>query len=139
MITYLANSTGETDMPLYRVFTRSDEFDQSTKLSVAKSITDTHCGLTGAPKEFVHVFYIESDQVEKGSVEVLGAIRSGRSEEVENGIIRKIQDALLQSADIPRDKIKVGLMGVQAKWVMEAGAIMPEPGEEADWFAQHHR
>ncbi|MEH6636107.1 MAG: tautomerase family protein [Halioglobus sp.] len=126
-------------MPLYRVFTRSDEFDQETKSSVAKSITETHCGLTGAPKEFVHVFYIESDQVEKGSVEVLGAIRSGRSEEIVNGIIRKIQDAILSTAGLPREKIKVQLMGVLAKWVMEAGAIMPEPGEEADWFAKHHR
>jgi phenylpyruvate tautomerase PptA (4-oxalocrotonate tautomerase family) len=126
-------------MPLYRVFTRSNEFDQQTKLSVAKSITETHCGLTGAPKEFVHVFYIESVQVEKGSVEVLGAIRSGRSEKTENGIIRKIQDAILSTADIPQEKIKVQLMGVLAKWVMEAGAIMPEPGEEADWFAKHHR
>ena len=126
-------------MPLYRVFTRSNEFDQQTKLSIAKSITETHCGLTGAPKEFVHVFYIESDQVENDSVEVLGAIRSGRSEEVENGIIRKIQDAILSTANMPRDKIKVQLMGVLAKWVMEAGAIMPEPGEETDWFAKHHR
>ena len=126
-------------MPLYRVFTRSNEFDQQTKLSIAKSITETHCGLTGAPKEFVHVFYIESSQVESGSVEVLGAIRSGRSEDIENMIIQKIQDAILSTTDLPRDKIKVQLMGVLAKWVMEAGAIMPEPGEEAEWFAKYHR
>ena len=126
-------------MPLYRVFTRSNELDQQTKSSVAKSITDTHCGLTGAPKEFVHVFYIESEDVEPGTVEVLGAIRAGRSEEVKGGIIAKIQDAILSTADVPRDKVKVSLMGVVAKWVMEAGAIMPEPGEEADWFAKHHR
>lgn len=126
-------------MPLYRVFTRSNEFDQHTKLSVAKSITETHCGLTGAPKEFVHVFFIESDKLEKGSAEILGAIRSGRSEETVNGIIRKIQDAILSTAQIPREKVKVQLMGVLAKWVMEAGAIMPEPGEEAEWFAKHHR
>jgi len=126
-------------MPLYRVFTRSDEFDQQTKLSIAKSITDTHCGLTGAPKEFVHVFYIESDEVEKGSVKVLGAIRAGRSKEIENAIIQKIQGAILSTIDMAQDNIKVQLMGVLAKWVMEAGAIMPEPGEEADWFAKHHR
>ncbi len=126
-------------MPLYRVFTSSDELDQKTKLSVAKSITDTHCGLTGAPKEFVHVFYFESDQVEKGSVKVLGAIRSGRSEEITNAIIQKIKGAILSTIDMPQDKIEVQLMGVLAKWVMEAGAIMPEPGEEADWFAKHHR
>ena len=107
--------------------------------SVAKSITETHCGLTGAPKEFVHVFYIESDEVERGSAEVLGAIRSGRSEETVNGIIRKIQDAILSTTDIPQEKIKVQLMGVLAKWVMEAGAVMPEPGEEAEWFEKHHR
>ena len=126
-------------MPLYRVFTQSNEFNAQTKLSIAKSITTTHCGLTGAPKEFVHVFYIESDQVEKGAVEVLGAIRSGRSEDVENAIIAKIQDSILPIANISRDKIKVSLMGIVAKWVMEAGAIMPEPGEEADWFEKHHR
>ena len=126
-------------MPLYRVFTQSNELDQQTKESVAKSITDTHCGLTGAPKEFVHVFYIESDDVAKGTVEVLGAIRAGRSDEVKNGIIGKIEDAILSVADVTRDKIKVSLMGVVAKWVMEAGAIMPEPGQEAEWFAKHHR
>ena len=85
------------------------------------------------------MFYIESDQVEKGAVEVLGAIRSGRSEDVENAIIAKIQDSILPIANISRDKIKVSLMGIVAKWVMEAGAIMPEPGEEADWFEKHHR
>jgi phenylpyruvate tautomerase PptA (4-oxalocrotonate tautomerase family) len=126
-------------MPLYRVFTQSNELDQQTKESVAKSITDTHCGLTGAPKEFVHVFYIQSDDVAKGTVEVLGAIRAGRSDEVKNGIIGKIEDAILSAADVTRDKIKVSLMGVVAKWVMEAGAIMPEPGQEAEWFAKHHR
>ena len=126
-------------MPLYRVFTQKDALDQATKASVAKSITDTHCGLTGAPKEFVHVFYIESDDVEQGTVEVLGAIRAGRSTEVKNGIIGKIEDAILAAADVTRDKIKVSLMGVVAKWVMEAGAIMPEPGEEEEWFARHHR
>jgi phenylpyruvate tautomerase PptA (4-oxalocrotonate tautomerase family) len=126
-------------MPLYRVFTQSNELDQATKASVAKSITDTHCGLTGAPKEFVHVFYIESEDVEQSSIEVLGAIRAGRSDEVKNGIITKIEDSILAAADVTRDKIKVSLMGVVAKWVMEAGAIMPEPGEEAEWFAKHHR
>lgn len=38
-------------MPLYRVFTRKDALDQSTKASVAKSITDTHCRLAGSPKQ----------------------------------------------------------------------------------------
>lgn len=126
-------------MPLYRVFTQKDALDQTTKASVAKSITDTHCGLTGAPKEFVHVFYIESDDVTEGTVEVLGAIRAGRSDDVKNGIIGRIEDAILSAADITRENIKVSLMGVVAKWVMEAGAIMPEPGEEAEWFAKHHR
>jgi len=125
-------------MPLYRVFAQSNEFDQQTKLSVARSITETHCGLTGAPKEFVHVFYIESDQVKEGAVEVLGAVRAGRTEEIKNGIIKKIQDAILSTSEIPRDKIKVQLVDVPAKWAMEAGAIMPEPGEEAEWFAKHH-
>ena len=126
-------------MPLYRVFTRSNELDQQTKQSVARSITDTHCGLTGAPKEFVHVFYIESGEVEEGYIEVLGAIRAGRSEEIVDGIILKIQNAIRTTVDISHEKIKVQLMGVQAKWVMEAGAIMPEPGEEAEWFEKHHR
>ena len=126
-------------MPLYRVFTRSNELDQQTKQSVARSITDTHCGLTGAPKEFVHVFYIESCEVEEGYIEVLGAIRAGRSEEIVDGIILKIQNAIRTTVDISHEKIKVQLMGVQAKWVMEAGAIMPEPGEEAEWFEKHHR
>ena len=127
-------------MPLYRVFTSSNELDQQTKQSVARAITDTHCGLTGAPKEFVHVFYIESGEVEEeGCIKVLGAIRAGRSEEIVDGIILKIQNAISTAVDIPYEKIKVQLMGVQAKWVMEAGAIMPEPGEEAEWFEKHHR
>ncbi len=126
-------------MPLYRVFTRSDELDQQTKLAIAKSITHTHCSLTGAPKEFVHVFYMESEQVENGSVEVLGAIRSGRTQDVVNGIAQTIQGAIVSATELSQNKIKVELMGVTAKWVMEAGAIMPEPGEEADWFEKHHR
>jgi len=31
----------------------------------------------------------------------------------------------------------VQLLEVPAAWVMEGGAVMPEPGEEAAWLARH--
>jgi hypothetical protein len=33
--------------------------------------------------------------------------------------------------------VRVSLLEVPASWVMEGGAVMPEPGEEAAWLARH--
>ena len=54
-------------------------------------------------------------------------------------IIRKVQGAILSASDMPQEKVEAQLVGVLAKWGLEAGALMPEPGEEAEWIARHHR
>jgi len=40
-------------------------------------------------------------------------------------------------ADLDPSSVTMGTVDVPAKWAMEGGDIMPEPGEEAAWFAAH--
>ena len=38
---------------------------------------------------------------------------------------------------ILRDKVAVVTADTPARWIMEGGHVLPEPGEEADWLAKH--
>ena len=40
-------------------------------------------------------------------------------------------------AELDPATVTMGTVDVPAKWAMEGGDIMPEPGEEDAWFAAH--
>ena len=51
------------------------------------------------------------------------------------------QDMVAQMSEltgIALKNIDFVIFPIPASWVMEGGAVLPEPGEEASWLAQHH-
>ncbi len=127
-------------MPLYRCAVAEGATSLDQRARIAQAITDIHCEITGAPPTFVHAFFNEVAEAELPDGKqalVFGSIRAGRTPE---------QQARLAS-DMARDigtilgcsaaDVLVATVDVPARWIMEGGAILPEPGEEAEWLAKH--
>ena len=125
-------------MPLYICSSKKDALDSEAKAKIATAITEIHCAVTGAPASFVHAFFFEdSPQFSSGdkALMVRGTIRRGRSDEQKHDIAEQIKAALVQFGGSDAEQVDAVIRETPASWVMEGGEIMPEPGEEAEWFA----
>lgn len=124
-------------MPLYLCSSAKNLIAEERKPAIAKELTHIHCDVTGAPSSFVHVFFVAPDDASEGSVSLFGSIRGGRSDDQKTAITSRMSDAVARLADLDPATVSMGTVDVPAKWAMEGGDIMPEPGEEAAWFAAH--
>jgi phenylpyruvate tautomerase PptA (4-oxalocrotonate tautomerase family) len=127
-------------MPLYRcnLLPGLTTFEQRAEISDA--IVHVHCSVTGAPPTFVHAFFAESKEgelPEGKSAFVLGTIRAGRSPEQKQQIHSEIAEAVAKATGLSDNEIGVMTADVPAKWIMEGGELLPEPGEEAEWRKRH--
>lgn len=125
-------------MPLYRCLVPSRSVPMESRQSIARAITAAHCDATGAPANFVHVFFIDTPGDDQAALLVSGSIRAGRTEEQKRQIETRVKAAFEQLAGVATTRTTVQLTDVPASWLMEGGRIMPEPGEEADWLAAGH-
>jgi len=124
-------------MPLYLCSSPQNLIAEECKPAIAKELTHIHCDVTGAPSSFVHVFFVTPEDASEGSVSLFGSIRGGRSDDQKTEITTRMSDAVARLADLDPASVSMGTVDVPAKWAMEGGDIMPEPGEEAAWFAAH--
>ena len=135
-------------MPLYLCVSPSASIPWGTRERISQAITDVHCEVTGAPPEFVHVFFFESDQVqalshlsaaitpEEGYL-LFGNIRSGRSEQTKRALVGGMRQEVAQLLAVGLSEVQMITRDIDAKWVMEGGDLLPEPGEEAAWLEKH--
>ncbi|HBM90053.1 MAG: tautomerase family protein [Parvibaculaceae bacterium] len=124
-------------MPLYLCSSPKNLIAEERKPAIAKELTHIHCDVTGAPSSFVHIFFVNQDDEGDGSVNLFGSIRGGRSDDQKTEITSRMSAAVARLADLDPASVSMGTVDVPAKWAMEGGDIMPEPGEEAAWFAAH--
>jgi phenylpyruvate tautomerase PptA (4-oxalocrotonate tautomerase family) len=107
---------------------------------IAKEVTRIHCEITDALAIFVHTFFAEDNdgKLPPGKrAFLLGSIRAGRSPEQKQRLSSDMTSALAGILGIPAAEVAVVTVDVPARWVMEGGDILPEPGEEAAWLARH--
>ena len=126
-------------MPLYRLKIPQDSVNPQQRAAIAKSFTDIHCDSTNAPRNFVHVFFDEHPESESpwpARYYMDGINRAGRPQEVTDRLLHDLLESFAAHSGLPRDQI-AGRIGVTpASWVMEGGAVLPEPGQEgAEWYA----
>ena len=125
-------------MPLYRTLVRPGLLDASQREAFANDVVDVHCGVTGAPRSFVHVLYAEDGdgRLDEGqNALVFGTIRNGRTAEQKQEIATRLSDALAAHAAVERDTVAVVSVDIESSFTMEGGKLLPEPGsaEEDAW------
>lgn len=123
-------------MPLYTIATRKP-LPEDTRFGIAQVITDVHCGITGAPAEFVNVIFMTGYRMKRGTVLGLnGNVRTGgnRDAELYERLKTSMHTRVAEAAGLSLPQVLVTLIGVEYNWVVEGGMEMPAPGEEKGWL-----
>jgi len=127
-------------MPLYRCFVAPKLTSYDQRLAIAREVTRIHCEVTAALPQFVHTFFVEDDAgllpTDKRAL-MLGSIRAGRSAEQKERLTAQMAHALARVLGLAGDQVSVVTVDVPARWVMEGGEVLPEPGDEDAWLARH--
>jgi phenylpyruvate tautomerase PptA (4-oxalocrotonate tautomerase family) len=129
-------------MPVYTCITTTKTLADDTKAAVAAEITKIHSSITGAPGSFVHVIFQElpatnvfTDARPSQPLLITGVIRAGRADADKVRLAADISSSSSRIAGIPEASILVNIADRPARFVVEDGRIMPEPGAEDDWLA----
>lgn len=124
-------------MPLYKCHIPKNSIPSDAKAQIAEGFTDVHCGITGAPRHFVHVMFFDASKAgsEDGAPYFIDGInRAGRSAEVKHQIFDGLKATFSEVAGVPLSEISGRIGEIPASHLMEEGVILPEPGEEgAEW------
>jgi len=113
-------------MPLYRCTTPVGALDDEARTAIAKTITEIHCDVTGAPPTFVHVQFLDGDEPA-----IHGGIRAGRDDEQTERLVRRCVDEVGAIAGL---EFSMRTSATRASWIFEGGRVFPEPGDEAGWL-----
>jgi phenylpyruvate tautomerase PptA (4-oxalocrotonate tautomerase family) len=119
---------------------------ESMKSEVAKAITAAHVAVTGGLREFVRVFFTELPQGSAYSAGradarvsmITGTIRSGRTLEAKQQLIKTIAEAWSQITGQPLANLVAAITEIDPEVVMEYGLFLPAPGNEAEWLVANN-
>ena len=92
-------------------------------------------GLTGAPRNFVHVaFFANEDPEFSEPYYIDGGNRAGRPAALREQLLAQLMRAFRDITGVPANQLGGRITEGPASWTMEAGRVLPEPGEEGpEW------
>ena len=127
-------------MPFYYAILRPGALPSAEREALANDVTAVHCGVTGAPRSFVHVLYnVDTAGRLPAGIDCLyrANIRSGRTPEQKREIKERLQHVTSARMQGSASSIDVQIAEIEASYVMEGGTLLPEPGspEEEAWKA----
>jgi phenylpyruvate tautomerase PptA (4-oxalocrotonate tautomerase family) len=130
-------------MPLYTCVTTAKTLTDDAKAALAAEITKIHSSITGAPTSFVHVVFQElpatnvfTDASPSRPLLVTGVIRAGRADTDKVRLATDIASSSTRITGIPPERILVNIADRPARFAVEGGRVMPEPGAEDDWLTE---
>ena len=131
-------------MPLYVCVAPGGSIPEMAKRQISRSITRIHSEVTNAPPTFVHTLFFDREHVSSlGPLwkdvspncpyQVFGGIRAGRTDEQKERLASRIRGDVAEALGVGEEQVAVATGDTEAKWVMEGGHMIPEPGEEEAW------
>lgn len=131
-------------MPIYQCAT-SKALSPETKAAIAKEFTRIHIEFTGAPEAFVNVVFSDlplgshylGGAVRENGTLINAIVRAGRTLETRQTLLKSLSAAWSRLTGQPERNLVLRVEEADAATILEAGLIMPQPGEEAAWFAKN--
>jgi phenylpyruvate tautomerase PptA (4-oxalocrotonate tautomerase family) len=128
-------------MPIYTCVAVEETLSDKVKATLAAEITQTHVSVTGAPSSFVNVVFYELpatnmfvDSIPCQHLLINGLIRAGRSDADKTRLAQDLCSGSSRVTGIPEARIVVGIQDIPAKFAVEGGRVLPEPGAEDAWL-----
>ncbi len=128
-------------MPIYQCVT-SKTLSPETKAAIAKEITRIHVEFTAAPEPFINVVFSDlplgshylAGAVRENGTLINAIVRAGRTLETRQALLKSLSAAWSRLTGQPERNLILKVEEADPSVIMEAGLIMPRPGEEAAWL-----
>jgi phenylpyruvate tautomerase PptA (4-oxalocrotonate tautomerase family) len=129
-------------MPIYTCTTTASTLASDTKAALATEISEIHSAINHVPSSYVTVVFHElpSDAVYSGGapsnpVLVNSWVREGHPADETTRLATEIAAAVTRIAGVPAEQVTVVIQPGPARFAVEGGRVLPEPGQEAAWIA----
>jgi phenylpyruvate tautomerase PptA (4-oxalocrotonate tautomerase family) len=128
-------------MPIYQCVT-SKTLSPETKAAIVKEITRIHVEFTAAPEPFINVVFSDlplgshylAGAVRENGTLINAIVRAGRTLETRQSLLKSLSAAWSRLTGQPERNLILKVEEADPAVIMEAGLIMPRPGEEAAWM-----
>jgi phenylpyruvate tautomerase PptA (4-oxalocrotonate tautomerase family) len=129
-------------MPIYTLTTTASTLNTQVKAALAGEIGRIHASINHVPSTYVNVVFHElpadgiyTDGVPANPVLVSGWVRAGHPEAETTRLATEIAAAVSRIANVEVDRVLVVIQSSPARFAVEGGRVLPEPGQEQAWFA----
>ncbi len=131
-------------MPTYTCWSEPGVVAPEAKALIAKALTEIHHEVAVAPRYFVQVVFAE---LQANSIFIAGRpappahlwvradIRAGRSPAQKHELLERITKEIGQLIGAGPEDVWVYINDIPGSNIAEYGRDLPEPGQEAAWFA----
>jgi phenylpyruvate tautomerase PptA (4-oxalocrotonate tautomerase family) len=128
-------------MPVYTCTTTTSTLTDDIKSALAREIGRIHALINHVPGTYVNVIFHElprggvyTDGVPANPVLVNGWVRQGHPEAETTRLTTEIAAAVSRIVNIAADRVLVVIQPSPARFAVEGGRVLPEPGQEQEWF-----
>ena len=129
-------------MPVYTCTTTASMLTADTRSALAQETGRIHASINHVPSTYVNVVFHElpaggvyTDGVPANPVLVNGWVRTGHPEAETTRLATEIATAVSRIANVAADRVLVVIQSSPARFAVEGGRVLPEPGQEQAWFA----
>ena len=129
-------------MPIYTCTTTQSTLSVDTKTALAAEIAHIHATVNHVPSTYVNVVFHElptdavfTDGRPANPLLVTGWVREGHPEEQTSRLVVDIAAAVARIANVASERVLVVMESSPARFAVEGGRVLPEPGHEQAWIA----
>jgi phenylpyruvate tautomerase PptA (4-oxalocrotonate tautomerase family) len=129
-------------LPVYTCTTTEGKIDHDTKRELAAEITRIHAEINHVPTNYVNVVFHElptgnifTDSSPASPLLINGWARDGHPAEETTELAVDIARASSRITGLPEENVLVVIQSSPARFAVEGGRVLPEPGQEATWLA----
>ncbi len=129
-------------MPVYTCTTAASTLDAHTKAELAAEITRIHSRINHVPGTYINVVFHElaadavyTDAQPARPLIINGWVRTGHPDRETSQLLSEVASAATKVTGIPAERVLVIIENSPARFAMEGGRVLPNPGEEAAWLA----
>ena len=133
-------------VPIYTCTTTASFLSTDAKNTLAGEIARIHSSINHVPGTYVNVVFHElpADNVYTGGVPaspvlVSGWVREGHPAAETTRLATEIASAVARIADVAAERVLMVIQSSPARFAVEGGHVLPEPGMEDAWIARDQR
>ena len=129
-------------MPIYTCTTTKSTLTSDVKVALAGEVARIHSAINHVPSTYVNVVFHElpadaiyTDGRPAAPVLVSGWVRAGHPDAETTRLVTEIATAVTRLAGVPADRVLVVFQSSPARFAVEGGRVLPEPGQEQAWIS----